>query len=313
MEKEQQDFWNDKDLHTTPDQLKRQKSASEPKLAPIGIDTVNKTASFKGSSKTPYETSLYTCTCRDYFVRRLPCKHMYRLANELGEFFLPNVKAGELIYRSSSDKHDQLVNVKTGEIKELITKEYALDIINSYPNDSKELKNLSRFFNSLSALNSPNIDSYTKITDESDIAFAKEMIKLDLFQEYNGDYYGVYNTAYDYLNTHTKPELLDLIKKINVNNLKEPSKSSSKPVFINFIVDNFDDDTIKSNGKPPFFALKASPDLKQYYNSLKLYINSKKLSREEYYYDEEGNVFVETIPAGEKSKFKHLEKSDNFY
>lgn len=74
------------DIHNEPDQLKRQKSAMSSKCTPTEIDHINQTGIFKGSGKNPYTTTLNSCTCRDYFVRRLPCKHMYRLAMELGLF-----------------------------------------------------------------------------------------------------------------------------------------------------------------------------------------------------------------------------------
>lgn len=74
---------NSSDIDNEPDQLKRQKSAMDAKCTPSEIDYDNKTAIFKGSGKSPYITTLTNCTCRDYFVRRLPCKHIYRLRYEL--------------------------------------------------------------------------------------------------------------------------------------------------------------------------------------------------------------------------------------
>lgn len=69
------------DIDSTPDQIKRQKSAEKCKV--IAIDYENKTGIFAGSGKTPYQTTVDACTCRDFFVRRLPCKHIYRLRDEL--------------------------------------------------------------------------------------------------------------------------------------------------------------------------------------------------------------------------------------
>lgn len=63
------------------DQIKRQKSAL--KCKPIEIDHENKCGTFKGSGKSPYHTTLEDCTCRDFTVRNLPCKHIYRLRMEL--------------------------------------------------------------------------------------------------------------------------------------------------------------------------------------------------------------------------------------
>lgn len=66
-----------------PDQIKRIEKAKEAKCKPLSIDYEAKTAIFSGSGKKPYETTVDSCTCRDYFVRRLPCKHIYRLRMEL--------------------------------------------------------------------------------------------------------------------------------------------------------------------------------------------------------------------------------------
>lgn len=69
------------DVDSAPDQIKRQISAS--KCKPIEIDFENKCGTFKGSGKNPYHTTLEECTCRDFTVRNLPCKHIYRLRMEL--------------------------------------------------------------------------------------------------------------------------------------------------------------------------------------------------------------------------------------
>lgn len=74
---------NSSNIDNEPDQIKRQKSSMSSKCTPSEIDFENKTAVFKGSGKSPYSTTLTTCTCRDYFVRKLPCKHIYRLRYEL--------------------------------------------------------------------------------------------------------------------------------------------------------------------------------------------------------------------------------------
>lgn len=66
-----------------PEQVKRIEKAKGAKMAPLSIDYVAQTAIFAGSGKTPYTTTPTSCTCRDYFVRRLPCKHIYRLRMEL--------------------------------------------------------------------------------------------------------------------------------------------------------------------------------------------------------------------------------------
>lgn len=71
------------DIDSQPDQIKRKEKAKEAKCAPASVDFEARTAVFAGSGKKPYETTEDSCTCRDFFTRRLPCKHIYRLRMEL--------------------------------------------------------------------------------------------------------------------------------------------------------------------------------------------------------------------------------------
>lgn len=48
------------------------------------LPPLNITASIKGESGQNYETSLEKCGCKDFKNRKSPCKHMYRLAAEVG-------------------------------------------------------------------------------------------------------------------------------------------------------------------------------------------------------------------------------------
>ncbi len=66
-------------LHATEDQLKRQQSAKS-----LQLDSIDRDAR-TGKIKT-YDVSLDGCTCMDFTRRHKPCKHMYRLATELGVF-----------------------------------------------------------------------------------------------------------------------------------------------------------------------------------------------------------------------------------
>lgn len=79
------------DIDSHPEQVKRKENAKGAKMAPISIDYESQTAVFLGSGKKPYETSVDSCTCRDYFVRRLPCKHIYRLLEELRLHYMEQV------------------------------------------------------------------------------------------------------------------------------------------------------------------------------------------------------------------------------
>lgn len=66
-------------LHEYPEQRDRQKSAR--KLNVSMVDSEN----MRGIIND-YEVTPDSCTCRDFQMRDLPCKHMYRLAHELGLF-----------------------------------------------------------------------------------------------------------------------------------------------------------------------------------------------------------------------------------
>lgn len=71
-------------IHESLDGLKRIISASKIKPDSFTISADGLSATFHGSSPFPYETTQSYCTCTDFERRQLPCKHMYRLALELG-------------------------------------------------------------------------------------------------------------------------------------------------------------------------------------------------------------------------------------
>ena len=48
------------------------------------MDKEHETGVFYGSGKEPYQASLASCTCNDFVKRKKPCKHIFRLAMELG-------------------------------------------------------------------------------------------------------------------------------------------------------------------------------------------------------------------------------------
>lgn len=77
--------WDASD-HLNRDQISRQLRALDNQYIPIFLDRLEEKARFKGNSSPEYETTLNNCTCVDFSKRWLPCKHMYRLAIELGYF-----------------------------------------------------------------------------------------------------------------------------------------------------------------------------------------------------------------------------------
>lgn len=79
-------IWNNtwkKSIHKTAYARKRIKSARSAKLTPLKIDTTDLYGYFQGSGGR-YETFLNYCPCGDFRRSKLPCKHIYRLAIELG-------------------------------------------------------------------------------------------------------------------------------------------------------------------------------------------------------------------------------------
>lgn len=83
----------DESIHMPEEQRKRILSAEKATTTPLSVDKESLTGVFPGSGKSPYKTTLESCTCGDFIRRKLPCKHMYRLAMECG-VFQGNVKQG---------------------------------------------------------------------------------------------------------------------------------------------------------------------------------------------------------------------------
>lgn len=74
--------WNP-ETHTADHAVKRIKSAQSAKLTPVKLDPESFCASFQGGHGQ-YTTTLDSCTCIDFNRSKKPCKHIYRLAIELG-------------------------------------------------------------------------------------------------------------------------------------------------------------------------------------------------------------------------------------
>jgi hypothetical protein len=75
--------WSERD-HTGTVQLNSLHAATTGALTPMPgtLDREAQCCSFWGSKQ--YETTLATCTCPVYTRKHIPCKHIYRLAMELG-------------------------------------------------------------------------------------------------------------------------------------------------------------------------------------------------------------------------------------
>jgi len=82
------DFWapGAQGIHESPQARKRLGAALRAETEPLALNREHGTARFSGSGGQVYRTSLRGCDCLDYVTRRLPCKHMYRLALALRAF-----------------------------------------------------------------------------------------------------------------------------------------------------------------------------------------------------------------------------------
>lgn len=101
----QQDIWNAWKIVDNKDTTSRKQRACEYILTPLSLDAKRGCAVFMGQSVSKYRTSLRECECQDFARRLKPCKHMYRLAHELGVEELEN----EVLY---VDEPSKLVSVK---------------------------------------------------------------------------------------------------------------------------------------------------------------------------------------------------------
>lgn len=82
-------------LHSDFEQVKRIDAGRKLKKKVISFDPDMQTMVISGSAAEPYQCDLEACTCADFAIRNLPCKHIYRLADELGLLAdLPKYKKG---------------------------------------------------------------------------------------------------------------------------------------------------------------------------------------------------------------------------
>lgn len=143
--------WNeiwDAEIHLTEHATKRLKSAKSAQLTPIKIEKEEMYGYFRGLHGH-YETWLDECNCNDFKRYRLPCKHIYRLAIELG---ILNEKADTDIYLIP---HVRLEKVSLSE---------TIDIIEALSEDAQRtLCNIAR--NTNSANPTVSVDSNNEIEE----------------------------------------------------------------------------------------------------------------------------------------------------
>lgn len=69
-----------KDIHTEDEQISRMRRATDKWIYLFPSTFTGQSAKILGTSCGIYETSFSACSCMDFYKRKLPCKHMYRLA-----------------------------------------------------------------------------------------------------------------------------------------------------------------------------------------------------------------------------------------
>ena len=106
----------DAEIHQAPDQRKRIASAKSSKTTPSSVDKERMSAVFPGSGKKPYFTTLDSCSCGDFLRRQLPCKHIYRLAIELGVL---NEAAEQGVNKNTLDAMQFSLKEAVGELENL--------------------------------------------------------------------------------------------------------------------------------------------------------------------------------------------------
>ena len=71
-------------MHTEFEQVKRIEAGKKLKKKIVSLDPDAQLLVVSGSAAEPYQCNLESCTCADFAIRHLPCKHIYCLADELG-------------------------------------------------------------------------------------------------------------------------------------------------------------------------------------------------------------------------------------
>lgn len=197
------DLWNKwSGSHDSPDQQKRIASAKKSACTPVSLDQEACTGTFKGSSGT-HTTALDHCSCVDFNRRRLPCKHMYRLAMELGAFQTDFESDKSAIVEPQSSVHRERLS-ETIKVVETLTDD-----------QQRLLLEIVRSVNS----KSPTI--CCKSTPDLQVLLDCNLIEA----------VPDFKTC---LAKYKKPELITLATSFGL----EPDKKLLKPELINYIIEN---------------------------------------------------------------------------
>ena len=97
-----------KTLHAERPQWNRQNVAKNERNKPIELEIDCMAATFKDiSCENQLATTLERCYCVNFYQNAKPCKHMYRLAHELGKIDLYNLPEAPVVTRSAPANSEQ--------------------------------------------------------------------------------------------------------------------------------------------------------------------------------------------------------------
>ena len=264
-------FWTDEELHEVDGQDDRQWSACHKKLTPILVDAEHQMCRIKGTGKTAYEVYLDSCTCGDFRNRRKPCKHMYRLAHELGVFQLPREpEVANIVPLSSDGNIHKYVDTRSGEITESPVEPKRLGFSDEIEANLKTIKfKLMKMpLSDLYAIgrNVPNGNSlYNSIWRK--VVFEKRaaelLVELGLFKQLEA----TMDEKMKLMNRYELADLLDMVDKEQVINRKSITKT-----WIKRLIEEFGEALEKINNES--FLLEATPDIGWRYATINTYIYS---------------------------------------
>lgn len=104
-------------IHSDFEQVKRIETGRKLKKKIVSFDPEGQRLVVSGSAAEPYQCDLQSCTCADFAIRHLPCKHIYCLADELGLLDdLPKFKKGSGSFDPASEIERYRALYESGQI-----------------------------------------------------------------------------------------------------------------------------------------------------------------------------------------------------
>lgn len=100
--------------HEAEEQIARQNRATDPSDI-LKLSKKQRAARIQGYEDV-YTTTFRDCTCPDFAKRRLPCKHMYALAYELGAFDLPEPESDYIFTPDTAQNETHVIEIDMSEI-----------------------------------------------------------------------------------------------------------------------------------------------------------------------------------------------------